>query len=406
MRTNAIYCGDCQNVLGNTLEFPDESVDLIYADPPFFTSANYEVLWGDGYELRAFEDRWKGGIENYIAWMKPKLQECYRVLKRSGSFYLHCDWHANAHLRIALDEVFRREIQCEVIWDKGFRGTERKRNWQQSHDTILFYTKSDDYSWNDQFQPYADPGLKRYNKVEPDGRRYALIKRRHTDGSVYYGKTYPKAQGKRMNDVISIPVLAATASERLGYPTQKPEALLAMLISASSNAGDVVLDPFCGCGTSIVAAKRLGRKWVGIDVSPTACKLMAKRMRAAGAQIAEADIIGLPKTAAQIRQLQPFEFQNWVLQRLMGRVSARKTGDMGIDGYLFDGTPVQVKQSEDVGRNVVDNFETAIRRAKKTKGMIVAFSFGKGAYEEAARVKNAEGLEITLKTTKELMEEE
>ncbi len=162
----------------------------------------------------------------------------------------------------------------------------------------------------------------------------------------------------------------------------------------------------CGCGTAIAEAQRLKRKWVGIDVSPTACKLMVKRMRALGVDIAAKDIIGLPKTLEEVHTMQPFEFQNWAIQMLMGRVSARKTGDMGIDGYLFDGTPVQIKQSEDIGRNVIDNFETAIRRAKKTKGMIVAFSFGKGAYEEVARVKNSEGIEITLKTTKELIEEE
>lgn len=249
LRTNAIYCGDCQYVLGNTVEFPDESVDLIYIDPPFFSSAAYEVLWGDGYELRAFEDRWKGGIENYIAWMEPKVRECHRVLKPTGSFYLHCDSHANAHLRILLDKLFAREIRCEIIWYKGFRGTERKRNWQQSHDTLLFFTKSDDYTWNDQFQPYADPSMSRYNKLEKDGRRFAMIKRRHTDGTVYYGKTYPKEHGKRVNDVVSIPVLAATAKERLGYPTQKPEELLERIITASSNPGDIVLDPMCGCGT-------------------------------------------------------------------------------------------------------------------------------------------------------------
>ncbi len=133
---------------------------------------------------------------------------------------------------------------------------------------------------------------------------------------------------------------------------------------------------------------------------------MANRMRSLGVSISGKDVIGAPKSETEIRSLQPFEFQNWVLQRLMGRVSAKKVGDMGIDGYLFDGSPVQVKQSEDIGRNVVDNFETAIRRGKKTTGMIVALSFGKGAHEEVARAKNQDGVEVTLKTLKELMDEE
>jgi DNA modification methylase len=407
VRTNAIYCGDSQKVLGSTLEFPDGSVDLIYVDPPFFSNRQYEVLWGDGYELRAFEDRWKGGVENYVAWMEGKLSECWRVLKPTGAIYLHCDSHANAHLRLLLDRICgHQRFAAELIWNKGFRGTERKHNWQMAHDTIFYYTKSDDHVWNDQFQPYADPTMSRYNQTDEAGKQYALIKRRHGDGTVYYGKTYPKAKGKRVNDVIDIPVLSATSAERLGYPTQKPEALLERLILASTNPGDVVLDPMCGCGTAIAVAHRLKRNWVGIDISPTACKLMANRMRSLGVSISGRDVIGAPKSETEIRSLQPFEFQNWVLQRLMGRVSAKKVGDMGIDGYLFDGSPVQVKQSEDVGRNVVDNFETAIRRGKKTKGMIVALSFGKGAHEEVARAKNQDGVEITLKTLNELMGEE
>lgn len=407
VKTNAIYCGDCQNVLANTNEFPDGCVDLIYVDPPFFSNRQYEVLWGDGYELRAFEDRWKGGVENYVAWMEGKLRECWRVLKPTGAIYLHCDSHANAHLRLLLDRVCGHErFTAELVWNKGFRGTERKNNWQMAHDTIFYYTKSGNHVWNDQFQPYADPTMSRYNQADETGNKYALIKRKRGDGTVYYGKTYPKAKGKRVNDVIDIPVLSATSAERLGYPTQKPEALLERLILASSNPGDVVLDPMCGCGTAIAVAHKLRRNWVGVDISPTACKLMAKRMHSLGVSISEKDIIGAPKSEAEIRALQPFEFQNWVLQRLMGRVSAKKVGDMGIDGYLFDGSPVQVKQSENIGRNVVDNFETAVRRAKQNRGMIVALSFGSGAHEEAARARNKEGLNITLKTLAELMGQE
>ena len=112
-KPNAIYCGDCKKVLA---QFPEGSVDMIYVDPPFFSNRQYEVLWGDGYELRAFEDRWKGGIENYIAWMEPKLRECRRVLKDTGTMYLHCDWHANAHLRILMDKIFGEVISLTVTF--------------------------------------------------------------------------------------------------------------------------------------------------------------------------------------------------------------------------------------------------------------------------------------------------
>ena len=191
--------------------------------------------------------------------------------------------------------------------------------------------------------------------------------------------------------------------ERLGYPTQKPEALLMRIINTSSNPTDLVLDPFCGCGTAIAVAHKLGRRWVGIDVSPTACKLMGKRMRSIKAR--NFHVVGMPMNIEDLSKLEPFEFQNWVIQRLYGRVAARKTGDMGIDGYTYEGYPVQVKQSENIGRNVVDNFETAIRRGKKKKGVIVAFSFSRGAYEEIARVKLEGGLEIDAIKVEELLKD-
>jgi len=250
---------------------------MIYLDPPFFSQKNYPILRKNRKLERGFEDTWKGGVETYLAWMDPRLRECFRVLKKTGSMYLHCNSFANSHLRLLMDDIFSRTIQSEIIWEKGFRGTERQRNYQQSHDTILFYTKSEKYVWNDQYQTYADPELGRYNQLDNKGRKFALIKRRRTDGNVYYGKTYPL--GKRINDVIRIPLLSATSKERVGYPTQKPEALLELLTAASTNPGDLVLDPFCGSGTTSIAAERLGRKWIAIDSSGKACALAKSRMR-------------------------------------------------------------------------------------------------------------------------------
>ena len=211
-------------------------------------------------------------------------------------------------------------------------------------------------------------------------------------------------KGVPVSDVwTDIKIIEASSKESLGFPTQKPESLLRRIISASSNPMDIVLDPFCGCGTAIVVAHKLGRRWTGIDVSPTACKLMEKRMRRLHVS---PNVVGMPLTEDELRKLPPFEFQNWVCKRLFGRVSRRKTSDMGIDGYTFEGYPIQVKQSDNVGRNVVDNFETAMRRKKKTKGVIVAFSFSRGAYEEIARAKLHEGLEIKAITVRELIENE
>jgi site-specific DNA-methyltransferase (adenine-specific) len=269
LRSNQVFVGDCLDVLKRKV--PSSSIDMIYLDPPFFSGREYSSP--NGIE---FNDKWDG-ISHYVSWIEPRLKECHRVLKDCGSLYLHCNWYADAHLRILVEEIFQREIRCEIVWDKGFRGTRRMRNWQQSHDIILYYTKSDSYTWNEQFQEYADAEMKRYNKIDAAGKNYALIKRRRTDGTVYYGKTYPR--GKQLNDVIKIPLLSATARERTGYPTQKPEKLLKVLVSASTNDGDVVLDPFCGSGTTLVAAKNLGRNWIGIDVSKRARDISLSRLQ-------------------------------------------------------------------------------------------------------------------------------
>lgn len=164
----------------------------------------------------------------------------------------------------------------EIVWFKGYRGTPRKRRFQQEHDIVFLYSKTSDYNWNNLHGTYKDRSMSRYNKKDEDGRPYALIKRRRADGTVYYGKTYPK--GKLQGDVIEYPVLAATAKERTGYPTQKPLGLLNSFIEASSNVGDVVLDPFCGCATTLVAAHNLERQWIGIDISPTAVHLVKSRL--------------------------------------------------------------------------------------------------------------------------------
>jgi hypothetical protein len=218
-----------------------------------------------------------------------------------------------------------------------------------------------------------------------------------------YKRYLDEGKGVELQDIWIDIKPVSNSKEDLGYPTQKPELLLERIINTSSNPMDIVLDPFCGCGTAIAVAHKLKRRWIGVDISPTACELMTNRMRLLGAR--DLAVMDMPMTEQELRKLDHLEFQNWVVRRLFGRMSRTKSSDMGIDGYTFEGDPIQVKQSDDVGRNVIDNFQTALRRANSKEGAIVAFSFGRGAYEEIARCKLRDGLEIKAIKIKDLLED-
>jgi len=390
---NAIYCGDCLKILQG---FPSESVDLIYLDPPFFSNKHYEVIWGNHAEKRSFGDRWEGGIMHYINWMRDRLEQCHRVLKKTGSIYLHCDYHASHQLKVMMDKVFgENNFINEIIWHYR-KWTAGEKLFQRNHDVILFYSKSKNYVFNTQYQPLSAETIKRWK-----GKKQVATF--EDSGKRNPGQSLKEdSKGVPMADVwVDINIIAPSAKERLGYPTQKPEGLLDRIIKVSSNEGDLVLDPFVGGGTTIAVAQKLNRNWIGIDVSPTACKVAEKRLKNLG--IKDIAILGLPTSIKELESLPHFEFQNWVCKQLNGRSSDKKSGDMGIDGNTSNGIPIQVKQSQGIGRNVIDNFETAIRRADKEKGIIVGFSFVKGAIEEVARIKDSEGVIIKLLTISEML---
>jgi len=445
---DVIYCGDNLEWMR---QFPDEFVDLCYIDPPFFSNRHYEVIFKDGQEIRAFEDRWKGGIDHYVEWMRERVFEIHRLLKDTGSFYLHCDYHAVHYLKTTCDGIFGyQSFVNQIVWKRQTAHSDWKqgaKHFGRLHDTILFYVKGADYTWNQQYSPYSQDYVdKFYKHVEPGtGRRYQLgdlagpggaakgnpqyelmgvtrywryskenMQRLVEEGRVVQTKPGAVPRYKRYLDEMpgvalqdfwdDIRPIHRSSNEAQGYPTQKPEALLERIIKGSSNEGDLVFDPFCGCGTTLVIAQRFNRRWLGIDVSPTACKLMNRRLATEGAS--GVHMVGIPYKPAELKTLKPFEFQNWVVGIMGGTVSDKKSADMGIDGYSFmERDPIQVKQSESVGRNVVDNFETAIRRVNKTKGHIAGFSFTKGAYDEVARAKREGGLDIQLLTVEELVEE-
>jgi len=407
---NLLICGDNLEALDDLIK-KGIQVDLIYLDPPFFSNRHYEVIWGDEAEVRSFKDRWAGGINVYIEWMRERIVKMYDVLKNTGSFYLHCDWHASHYLKVMLDEIFTRaKFRNELIWCYSGRELNQKQ-WNSKHDNIFFYTKSNNwtFNWEEVAEEPTPQVLAQYKHVNEEGKRYVI--RSKTGGKGLskesentYRQYYKKVPPRTWFHITFV----SSSHERLGYPTQKPEVLLERIIKASSNKGDLILDPFCGCGTAMVVAQRLGRRWIGTDISPTAIGLIEKRLEKVGAiRSKDFETTGMPTTLTELKSLEPFEFQNWIINEMKAKQSKKLSADMGIDGY-YDKTifteraGIQVKQSEKVGRNVVDNFETALRRGKYEKGFIVAFSFTRGAHEEVARVK-AKGLDIKLVSVEDLL---
>ena len=437
----------CEDNLAALSAMPDDCIDLVYLDPPFFSNRIYEVIWGDEAEVRSFEDRWEGGINVYLDWMEARLRQLQRVLKPSGCLYLHCDQTAGHYLKVTLDQLFGQgNFRNEVIWKRTAAKGDAKKKLPAIHDIILGYTKSSKdayfepvrrppdeaytarFSHNDhdgrgayRIAPLDSPNLRpnlkyEYKGYEPPAKGWrvsrSVMEELEADGRLAFPAKADGRIGRKhyleeqdwpvVGDVwTDIPPLQAASAERLGYPTQKPEALLHRLIQSGCPPNGIVLDPFCGCGTTIAVAEKLERQWIGIDVSQQAIEIMKLRMRKLGA---EPTIVGVPASLDDLRELGHFEFQHWVVQRVMGTQSARKVADMGIDGYSFlENAPIQVKQSERVGRPEIDKFETAVERDGDNKGYVVAFSFTKGAYEEAARAKREKGLEIVLVTVEDVV---
>ena len=407
LKTDVIYCGDNLEMLK---EVPDESVDLIYVDPPFNSNRNYEIFWGDTGEKRAFDDRF-GDADAYIAYMRPRVVEMYRVLRKTGSFYYHCDWHASHYVKIMLDQVFGfNHFQNEIIWH--YTGGGRSKSYfSRKHDSIFLYAKSDSYTFNvDAIRvPYKETsGYAQSGITSAAGKKYM-----------------PNPLGTPMDDVWDIPIINPLSKERLGYPTQKPLVLLERILNASSNPGDVVLDAFCGCGTALVAAQKLKRKWIGIDISPTACRVMAQRLwddfRLNEGK--DFQLINMLRNEKQLREIPPFEFENWAVIALGGIPNRAKVGDFGIDGKLYpierkkeksdeQGLfgdidtyyPIQVKQKDKAGRPDMDAFETAMRRDKRRKGYFISFDFTEDAMREIKRLDKEGEIEIIPITVKELLD--
>lgn len=407
MKTNVLYYGDNLEVMHKHI--PDNSVDLIYIDPPFFSSKAYEIIYGDTKEKRMFEDRWKGDVYHYVNWMEPRLAQMHRVLKPTGSIYVHLDWHAVHYIKIAMDRIFGDDnFRNDIIWHYTGRRMKGRNKFNAKHDTILFYGKSNQAKIrNYPTERYTREDYIKMKKQEvhkdEDGREW--IWGHAGKGKSHHYRIYideVTKKGRAIDDVWDIPIINTSAKERLGYPTQKPEELLKQIIEASSNPNEIVADFFCGCGTTLAVAQLLRRKWIGCDVAPTALRLVKQRLIKYGAtEIEEVDV---PKSLEDLKAMKALEFQNYIVSFIQGTHSPTLVADFGIDGYTtFKRYPVQVKQQEHVGRPEIQKFQSAIHAEKKDKGYFFAFSFTKPAYEEAARCKQEEGIEIELWQVQDLM---
>jgi site-specific DNA-methyltransferase (adenine-specific) len=362
MKNRTLYFGDNLEILRKKI--PDESFDLIYLDPPFNSNRSYNVLFKEGLQdspaqIKAFEDSWhwtkeskhvfdhlvqktNGDISNlmlalekmvgpndmlaYLTMMTVRLIELHRVLKKTGSLYLHCDPTASHYLKIVLDVIFgKKNFRNEIIWFYKTGGAS-KDHFAKKHDTIFFYTKTGDYVFNplkEKSYMMHEYGFKKSEFFKDEKGQYTFV---------------------LMKDVWEIPAVGSADKQRLGYPTQKPEALLERIIKASSKEKDWVLDPFCGCGTTVSVAERLKRNWVGIDITTLAINLIKRRLHDQfGLGAKQILVDGLPTDVSGARELfkkDPFEFEYWALDLIEAMPSQSKTkenmrgADRGIDGII------------------------------------------------------------------------
>jgi len=462
---NHLYFGDNLNVLRD--EIKDESVDLIYLDPPFNSKRDYNLLFkspkghDSDAQITAFEDSWHWGTqaemefaeilhqpntnvaemmralrpflgENdmmaYLTMMANRLLELHRVLKSTGTLYLHCDPTASHYLKVVLDGVFGKAgYRNEISWKRSQPKSHTVINLPNCRDIIFRYAKSDKAKYNKVYTTYNPDYLKKfYRFTDEGGRRYRLdnlanpnkkrpnltyeflgvtrvwrwtrdrMQKAYDEGLIYqskpggvpaYKRYLDEMQGQPItDDWDDIEHLHGSNSEYLGYPTQKPLALLERIIKASSDEGDVVLDPFCGCGTAVHAAEKLNRRWIGIDITHLAITLIEKRMKDAFPGLA-IDIVGTPKDLDSARDLarrSKYQFQWWACSLVNAQPyqGKKKGADSGIDGLIFfqdaagpsKKIVVSVKGGENVGVSMVRDLGHVIEREKAQLGLFVTLA--------------------------------
>lgn len=279
--SNMLVWGDNVQIMHKLVESFRGRIDLIYIDPPFATGLDFTrgILVGDDrVDVFVYRDRWSGGLPEYLSFMYERLLLMRELLSETGSIYLHCDWRTNSYLRLIMDEIFGpQNFRREIVWDvrvlSGFKTT--ARNWVRGHDTILFYTKSDAYKFRKLTTAHDPKYIELFRKVDEHGRRYfdGRGERRYLDEVLARGKSI----GDVWDDIKSFQQMPMSV-ENVHYPTQKPEALLERIILSATDEGDIVADFFCGSGTTLVVAEKLGRRWIGVDMSRQGIHTSRKRL--------------------------------------------------------------------------------------------------------------------------------
>ena len=430
---NTFYHGDCLFVLRHDIQ--PESVDLIYLDPPFFTGKIQKGKWRPDAMEVSFEDSkqfWKEkGVSvdaphwlkyialqrpdfaSYLYYMMERLKACHKVLGKKGSIYLHCDWRASHYLKMIMDEIFGvSNFQNEIIWYYGPKATQNGSQFQSKHDTIFYYIKKKGKQcFNPQMQEYSEGSLlerkTRYRYKDEKGI-YRLTTRRDSEGKKYRAKVYLK-QGVLRTDVWPIGVINSTSKERMGYPTQKPESLLEIVIKTSSNEGDLVLDPFCGCGTTAIVASKWNRKFIGIDIDtserkpgelPTAFSVIKNRGHELFAQARY-----VTRDLSEVLEMNPKQFEEWVNEYFK---ATKPHPDKGVDGITHNGIPIQVKTFE-ISYKVLSQFITDAKYhpnvPQPIKKVIVVSQtgFDDGARKREFEIETSEDIAVVLTTPEEML---
>jgi site-specific DNA-methyltransferase (adenine-specific) len=334
-----ILHGDCLIHLPKT---GSDSVQLIYLDPPFFSQKEHALRARDNSNEYSFEDRWTS-LNDYLSFMKEVLTHCKRILKSNGSVFLHCDKSASHHLRVLLDGVFGSEnFQNEIVWSYK-RWSNSKKGLLNAHQTIFFYSKTADFKFNAIYTDYSPTtNIDQILQSRARNEFGKAVYQRDENGDIIIG---PEKRGVPLSDVWNIPFLNPKAKERVGYPTQKPVLLLERIIAIATDKGDCVLDPFCGSGTTLVAAKLLGRDYIGIDMSTDAIQLSKKRLLEPTKT--ESYVLALGEDS----YLEKSEYERSILKAINAVPVERNNG---IDGFLkfhINDRPVSIriqKRDEDI----------------------------------------------------------